>query len=251
MGRKGWVITGGVLAAVMVLLGASAVWVFWLGKKSEHESQVYWQQVDKISVNLDVGSIQVRPGVDGEVRVERDLVWAFGRPQYHESWTGNEFSVVGDPCDQLACEINYTLTVPRSTVLELRSGVGDVTVGASSGGLRVDVGQGDIRLTDVGGAQVHARTDTGELSGTGLRAASLEAMVTTGSAALRFAAGPTDVRAETSTGDVTINVPQGGTYRVSTEAGSGSIQQTLNQNSSAQASISAKSGTGDIRLGYA
>jgi Toastrack DUF4097 len=215
----------GMAAAGAALFGAAVVlaggWAPWSWLDHEHRGQI-----DASVVRLDVGSgsVTVRRGpVDRIALATRS--WSWRDPG--TSWTRDGDALQLNGCGW-GCSIDYDLVVPAGTRVEGKSGSGSVHVQGASA-VDVEVGSGSIDVRDVAGA-VHASTSSGSVvldrvtgpatahsssgsvSGTEL-AGPVDATTSSGSVRVDLTR-PQSVRAETSSGDVSVAVPPG-RYRIS------------------------------------
>jgi hypothetical protein len=146
------------------------------------------------------------------VSIERRLHWSYVKPTYDEQWDGRTLRVathcsvarwLGPPCG-----VDYRLTVPKAVSIHVRTTTGDVEVRNLAGELRLSTSTGDITAVDIGSPVVEASTGTGDIR-------------------LTHSAPPQTVSVRTTTGDVSIRVPDGGSYRVQADTGVGDTQVSV------------------------
>jgi DUF4097 and DUF4098 domain-containing protein YvlB len=172
--------------------------------------------------------------------------------------------------------VDFEITTPADTRLDLRVGTGDVDVGGLTGGAAVDTGTGDVELRNLaGGVEVDIGTGDATLmgvdgeanvhSGTGnmsVLGASGPARLDVGTGDIDYEGAPEgDCRFETGTGDIRLKLPADLNVRVDLEVGTGSIDVGYDVEgdvsrrdvrgtigSGQEGTISAETGTGDIDL---
>lgn len=187
--------------------------------------------VSRVEIEADTGSVELRRGADGASQVQRTLRWSGDRkPVYTQNRTGNTLTITARcPDGDGECGTDLVVTVPAA---------------ASS---RTDVTTGSVTVDGLTGAQDLTAT-TGPVRGTGLGAAPVTARTTTGSVALGFAAAPSAVEAEATTGDVDIEVPVGPVYQVQARVQTGQSRVEVADTPGAEHRISARSTTGSVSV---
>ena len=190
-------------------------------------------QVD-LEVSTGAGSISVRTGADGSVRVEgrirardssryttaelqRRIDAIVGNPPVEQQ--GNAVRV-GDLDEDARCglRISYELVVPEATSLRSQSGSGSQTIDDLAGPVEAAAGSGSLTIGRIGG-RVTAHAGSGSIQVDAARGA-LE--VSTGSGSIR--ASEVDGGIESSSGSGSVELEQIGAGDVSVRTGSGSIR---------------------------
>ncbi|WP_030438551.1 DUF4097 family beta strand repeat-containing protein [Actinoplanes subtropicus] len=130
------------------------------------------------------------------------------------------------------------------TDLELTSG--DLTVTNATGPVQVRATSGDIHVNDAK-SSVKVQSTSGDIEA--LNAAGpVDVRVTSGDVQVSLAA-PNSVTAHATSGDVTVNVPGDGKYKLVTSHGSGDLSiQGLENDSSAKNVIDVRTGSGDVNV---
>ena len=256
--RTAWQ-TFGIAVTVAVLLGAGSVaWRTWLSPElTEEHRQVYRQPVSLVQFNSNVGDLTVLAGEPGAVTVERRLTsTSRNRPTIEEALRGKTLQITGR-CPSNGwklglgsnCRIHYVLLVPPDITLEVRTDAGDVRVKDLTGEVRITVAAGDVTAEHLSGPlQVHS--DSGEISGIGLRTATTDVEASAGDIDLSFAQKPATVSVVADAGDVVIDLPSGA-YRLSTDADAGEQQIDVPNDPEAMSTVSARTSAGDITVRYA
>lgn len=160
------------------------------------------------------------------------------------------------------CSIRYTVTLPEPVPVTGRltsgalgvEGMGGVDVSGTSGRaevrgvsgpVRVRSTSGGVELADVSGP-VDVRSTSGELTGSRISSPDVAAELRTGRIELELTA-PQQVRAETGTGEIRLQVP-GGAYRVEARTGTGSSEIEVPQDPAAQRRLQLAADTGSLRV---
>jgi hypothetical protein len=243
----------GMVAVLGVLaFGAAAVVVEFFQQRAV-ETVPLTAGVTQVFATTDTGDVRVRAATDGETpQMIRTLRWSFERPQLQQAVSAGTERV--DARCQVRwfagnCSVDLEMVVPASTVLQVETDTGDVSVNGTSGGLGAVTTTGAVTLSGVSGGSVSARTDTGDVT---VLATAPDAVVTassdTGDVRLSFTTPPRSVRARTSTGDVTINVPSGDSYAVTARTDTGESTVLVPNDPAATRSISATASVGDIQV---
>jgi DUF4097 and DUF4098 domain-containing protein YvlB len=190
--------------------------------------------VRTVVTDTSTGSVEVRAGALGsQVRVDRRLSWSFVAPAATSTVDGDTLRLEGD-CDQGwtwgDCSVDYDITVPPGTALDIRSATGAVEVQGTDG---------DLSVT----------TSTGSLELTGLRSPNVDARSSTGSLELTFVDPPTRVTATTSTGSVEVVLPDDGTrYRVDARTSVGSREVQVPSDPGSDRTIDARTSVGSVEV---
>lgn len=140
--------------------------------------------------------------------------------------------------------IDYEVTAPRGTAINLHSGSGDVDVEHMGRFLKADTGSGSIRVSGLGGP-ADMRTGSGDIeleqSGQG------EVKATTGSGSIRIRGLAGALTARTGSGDIQADGKMAGPSRL--QSGSGSIR--VHAGPEAHFDVDASTGSGSIRVARA
>jgi hypothetical protein len=154
--RRGpWMLLGGVLVVILVILTAFAV----LGNvavnqtgRTDSYSGVAVLEVD----NSTGGNVLVRSGVGDEVRVDRTLSGSpLSEPDEDIEAEGDSLEIDTD-CSGLFffsnCSVNYEITVPAGTRVAVETVSGTVAVEDHEGDLDLQTPSGDVRVSSQAGA---------------------------------------------------------------------------------------------------
>jgi hypothetical protein len=245
-------VVGLVLVLGVLVVGSSAVVVEFF-RQTAVETAPLAAGITQVVAATDTGDIRVRAATAGETpRMIRTLHWSFERPQLRQSVSAGTERVDARCTSQWFvghCSVDVELVVPASTVLQVQTDTGQVSVSGTSGGLTAVTATGAVTLSGVSGGSVSARTDTGDVT---VLATATDAVVAastdTGDVRLSFTAPPRSVRAQTSTGDVTISVPTGDSYAVTARTDVGESSVLVPNDPAATRGISATTSVGDIQV---
>jgi len=208
------------------------------------------------SVVLDVADadVVVRPGGSGKVNVQvevasRDLERALERyedmdfrfeqtgdrirvrarePRSHWHWRGASYSIV------------ITVDLPEAFALDVSTGDGDIEVGAMRGSLRLQSGDGDIRLANANSPHVILDTQDGDIVLGEIQAPDVQIETSDGNVEAENLVGK-DIDIRTSDGDIRIDRLAGG---LNAHTNDGTIRVHID----ALDATTLRSGDGDIMV---
>ena len=231
-GRLAAVVIGIPMTLALAVFGAFSLVGTFARTSEQHAASYPWQGHGEISLNLSSGDVQIQTGSGTQVGVVYTEHYELRKPtvsaarldgglQLKASCPGGVFGN--------NCAINYVVTVPASVSLVLYTGAGDVQLGATTGTIAVNTGDGDVNGTELVSKTVNASTGNGDIQ-------------------LGWDVAPTTVVTTTGDGDIALVVPPGTAYKVSAHTGNGSTHVTVPQDQAAPASISADTGNGDIHI---
>jgi hypothetical protein len=225
-----------VLGALLVLAAVTVAAVLALAATATQEasSRVEAGDVRRVEITAEVGSVTLDaaddpPGVTGEWRVRT----AFGRGEV-ESDVDDGVLTLRHDCPEPSfgrCRLDLDLDLPADTVVEVRTGAGQVIARGLEGPADVRAEVGSVRLTDLTAQRVRAEVGVGDVE-------------------LRFLEPPRDVVAGADVGDVEVRVPSDGTvYAVTTTSDVGDDSAEVRTDPAADRTIVATVGVGDARVG--
>lgn len=261
-----WLRRGGAVLAV-VLVVAAAVTVLGALRSGfgdeRRQSRELAPGVAVLSLDLGASDVEVRSGPGDRIALTR-LVR--GSPEISEE-VDADTATVSSRCPALnlgRCSIDYEIVVPRGVRVVAKSGAGDVTVHgvadveveASSGNVRVSGPSDRARLTTASGdvtvsggsARLDLRARSGDVRATGLTARRVTATTGSGDVEVAFTRAPTTVHASADSGDATVRVPGGASYRVDAVTDSGDRTVEVPTDKAAERSITASTDSGDVTV---
>jgi hypothetical protein len=127
------------------------------------------------------------------------------------------------------CQVEWDITAPAGTVLDLRTNAGGIEVDGMA-------------------AQVKATSDSGGVEGHDLTSRQVNAKADSGGVELDFSQAPDDVTASTDAGGVTVTVPGGTSYAVQAGSDAGGRSVDVQEDASSPHKIVAKSGAGGVEI---
>ncbi|MEU3017798.1 DUF4097 family beta strand repeat-containing protein [Nocardiopsis sp. NPDC007018] len=220
--RRGpWMFLGGVLVLALVVVTALSV----LGNMTVNQSDRAdsFDGVNALEIdNSTLGGVVLRGGGDGGITVDRKLRGSpLSEPDEDIETSGDTLEIDAD-CSGLGlfdtCSVDYDVTVPAGTSVELRTVSGLVSVENLEGELRVETSSGAVDVTEQVGA-VEVESVSGDLVLDGVEGA-VEAHTVSGRITASGAGSVLDV--STTSGEV---VAEGfGAEEVRAESVSGSME---------------------------
>ena len=219
------------------------------------ETKAFAGTVRAVHVTEDVGDVKVRVATPGEqVRATARITESFDHGVWSAELEGDTLTVDGS-CRQAGitlfdCNVDLTLVVPDGIPVEIESNTGDLSVAGAFSAVRAQTNTGDVRVLQAAGP-VHISTDTGDVRSLDTNATTVTAKTDTGDVRLVFDVAPRTVSTETSTGDVTVLVPDdGASYSVATDTSTGDETVDVSNVPRAANVITAKTDTGDVTVAY-
>ena len=244
----------GIAISVALILGG----IYWAltgvteGTKTSQDS--YQVQGDTLVVKGG-GSveIEVRPGDGSQVKVDRQYERNLFGSDPKEKYEEGKLDLNDSGCGflSLGCKTSYVLTVPTDVKLTVESSSGDIKVAGMRDGVNVKTSSGSIEVHDVGGS-LSFESSSGDVEADGLQATEVTSKSSSGSVDLHFAVPPTSVDAKTSSGDVSIQVPNDPTrsYKVETDTSSGDATTEVKTDPTSTNTIKAETSSGDVDIAY-
>jgi hypothetical protein len=244
--RTVWWIVGAATTGVVLLLAmaVTGVWIWSIAspEQSETHSETFTQPTAGVDVTVEVGRIALNASADGSLVVDRETRWRGEKPEAHEAWSGETFTIDGECDDRLVvfwggddCEVDYTLALPSGATAKAENSVGEITMDGIDGAIDVE-------------------TSVGSVEGENLRASETRVESSVGSISLEYAEVRGDITVIAGTGDVEIVVPDDGTtYDVvfQSDIGSEDIAIATDPSSRADYVIRVESSVGDLTVRYA
>ncbi|MFJ9693470.1 hypothetical protein [Kitasatospora sp. NPDC101183] len=183
------------------------------------------EQVKELVVETENGGAAITGGGDA-VQVSEKRKWRGSEPKtVHEVKDG--VLTLRYSCD--SCGIGYTVKVPSS-----------VTV-------RVRTENGGVRLVGLSG-EVDATTENGGIEARGMTGSKARMHADNGGVKADFAAAPAEVEATVGNGGVAVGVPRGEAYAVDARAGSGGTDVGIPSTPGAAHRITARADTGGVSV---
>ncbi len=149
------------------------------------------------------------------------------------------------------CDVSYTVEMPASMAVRARIDQDGIRLTGVEGDIDVHSDNGSVNITGSGPGPLMIGSDNGRVTAVDLRSAEVDARSDNGDVTLAFRRNPRAVRATSDNGSVAVAVPDDGTsYAVSTGTDHGSSSVAVRTDPDAAATISARSGHGDVQVTY-
>jgi hypothetical protein len=231
-GRAFWLVCGTILAVGGVWWGTINV-VSQLAHEEHDEQHSYPAAgITELSVANDNGHVEVVGTNTDTIVVRSHVTEGLTSPRDRQQVVEGRLQLDAK-CSNFTlnwCNVAYRIEVPAGITVRIRADSGDVRVADITGDLTV-------------------HSDSGNVSASGLRSATVTAGSDSADVRLAFVAPPQAVQVSADSGDVEITVPDDGTaYRVDASTDSGSVDNQLHVDSAAERTISARADSGDVRL---
>jgi hypothetical protein len=267
--RGAALLVGGLLALIFCAIAAVQVAGWTVGAVERTSHQVIPGPVREVSVEAGSGTIFVVPTSGDDVRIDSTVKGSLHTPRLWAIKQGVDVRLDGN-CPEFSfgpCRASIVIHVPVDTIVDVRSGSGDLTASGLDGPVRLETGSGDVHATALNG-DADLRTSSGDVSVRSLRGAAtlktasgdveaedlstarLQAVTSSGDVELDFLTAPDDVDAATASGDVRVVVPRGEGYRVEADTGSGDSHPNVPTDPDATRVIRARTSSGDVSVGY-
>ncbi|MCX5213066.1 DUF4097 domain-containing protein [Kitasatospora sp. NBC_00240] len=222
--RRVWRLAGGLVMAVVLMLGASQAWAALV---QQHTSSVKEYQRAARVLALDTGraTVRIEPGRSDRVVVRAALDWTLRQPQVSMLWDDDVLRV-SVSCNRFLdagrfdCGTRLVVEVPADTRVTGRNSSGHTEVRGLTGDVQLRTASGSVRLAGLSGRLTLGST-SGVVRGEGLTSPAVEADTASGTVDLSFAAAPASVVASSTSGSLSLTVPAGSRYRFTGRAGSG------------------------------
>lgn len=192
---------------------------------------------------------------DGEVSVlgaSRDTVLvsaeaSFSDAEQFDVRVEDGLLIVEHDCGtEASCTVDYELTIPEATGIEITTQGGNVVVSDTAAGVGATTETGDIFVRRIEG-DIVVSTTSGLITGTQnvSRVASFTSQ--DNAISVSFDEVIDTLRAETGEGDVTVQLA-GGPYALDAETGSGSVDVKIDVDDNAAQQAAIRTGKGDIKV---
>jgi len=148
-----------------------------------------------------------------------------------------------------SCTVALHVSVPVGTALDLRTGAGDLSAKNLHGGVTFRTGSGDVELSG-SFPKIDGKTGSGDVVAYDLIAEDVSIATGSGDIKVAFTKVPALGRVDlkTGSGDTIVTVPRGTKLRSSLLNGSGDVTNEVGNTPGAQFDVSARTGSGDLRL---
>ncbi|MGH3588183.1 MAG: DUF4097 family beta strand repeat-containing protein, partial [Pseudonocardia sp.] len=206
-------------------------------------------QQPRLTVEVGSGQVTLRRAEGDRVEVRRTVRSRGVEPTLDERSTPDGVTLVAQCPWAIGaqCSVDYDVQVPDGVALTVRTDSGGVSItGVTGRDVKVDVDDGEVRLTDVHGA-VDVTADSGNVVGERLDVSSFAAETDSGAVTADFTRAPEKVEVVADSGDVELVLPAG-PYRVQVEAESGEERIEVPVDSTSPSSVRVDTDSGDVQL---
>jgi DUF4097 and DUF4098 domain-containing protein YvlB len=218
--------------------------------KTENQTQQYAERITRVEIELSAGDVTFSPATADGISVSRRVGWRSDKPVVTETFNAGTMHISFRCPKRTRCRVDYDLRVPASASVHARTDAGDITLTGITGDLDLGADSGDVTLEGAAGT-VRASADSGDVTATGLRSTDVAAKADSGNVALTFAAAPTAVDARADSGNATITVPHAeGGYAVRAEVDSGKRTVAVDEVASSPRHVVALVDSGNATVRY-
>jgi DUF4097 and DUF4098 domain-containing protein YvlB len=243
----------GIAISVALILGG-AYWALTnLTEEAKATQDSYPVQGTSLTVVSKSSDVEVVAGDVREIKVERKFKKTVFGSDPDESYRDGKLEVKSNGCTFMSfgCRTDYVITVPKDLTVSVDNTSGTVKVSDVAEVGKLKTTSGNIEVHG-GGGEMTLDATSGDIEATALTATKVHAKTTSGEVELTFAAAPSEVQAQGTSGDVTVLVPEGSeTYKVDTDTSSGDEHTELRTDPAATRTITAKTSSGDVAVEYA
>ncbi|HEU4332362.1 MAG TPA: DUF4097 family beta strand repeat-containing protein [Lapillicoccus sp.] len=213
-------------AGALVVAGAGTAIAVNSSPRVEQRS-VLTRAISALDVETQSGDVTVRAGArDGTVEVIRRFRGDEGTQVGGETWQGDTLTITPD-CTTV-CDVDYEIRVPAAVAVTVRTGSGDVELSGRLGNVSLDAVSGDVDA-NISTANFRSETGSGDMD-------------------LHLSSAPTQLTAESVSGDIDLRVPRGDTYAVDANTTSGDVDVNVPRQTDATNRIDVRTASGDITV---
>lgn len=236
-------------AAVALVVCGGAVFAAAHVRHGRSTSFSFAGPVDRVSVTVDAGSVDVTGGPGPGLRVVGHTHALVGSPSpATENVTDGLLRVVG-LCPGglvLRCRTDFRIEVPAGTFVDVITGSADVTVRGMARAVQVTSTRGTLSFGNLSGASLDARTSFGAVRGADVAAVQV-AVVARHDVTLALTNVADSVSVRTTKGAVDVTVPDA-PYLVKTDSAIGEVDVQVTRNPDARRLITVTAPEGDIHV---
>ena len=210
-GRQGLVAIGLAMTAALVAF-AALVAVNAMARQTVREEHTYAFTGSTVSVDAELGDVQIVPGQAGEITVARRLTYGLRRPFVSERADGDTFRVEDRPCAAEAafpCQVRWLLQVPRDLTVEVQTRGGSITVNGLRGTIKLVSTSGAVTALNPSGKLVTLRSTSGPVKAQSVSSDQVVATSTAGDVTVTFQTPPSLMIGRSQTGRVGVVLPTG------------------------------------------
>lgn len=252
--RAGWMVVGGVLAALGILWGTVNLVAQLAHEESNRTTTFPAADISELVVDSDAGLVEVTGADAGAdtIIVRAHITEGLVRPTDRQEVVNGRLELT-TTCPRGPfghCNIAYRVSLPADRAVTIQADDGDVRVTNVDGLVRVENDNGSITLADIGG-DLTVTNDHGRIEASGLRSATVDAENDNGGIALSFAVAPQTVTVRNDNGPVTVEVPDDDAfYAVELHSDNGDTTADIRTDPSSDRRIEVSTRNADVRVRY-
>lgn len=231
--RRAVLIVGSLVAALIVITLAVPA-VGRIVQSTERGTHELPADLRTLVLHGEVGEVSVRAAEPGEEPRAEVTVRSTLRDPEVTSTVGDGRAELVSRCQDWwwldNCSVDWEIVVPAETELTISNSVGDIVVRDVTGALSLSGDVGDLNILGVGSPTVSARSSVGDIT-------------------LSLVAAPDEVAVTSSTGDVSVTVPDDGSgYHIETNTSIGSVTNQVGSDPAQSRLIDLETSVGDITV---
>lgn len=240
-----------------VLVGAffvayAALFLAAITVHQEDRTTQSYADVQHLRVKGGEGDITVIAERRSDVQVVARREWSLAQPEVKQSFHDGELTLSGScgfvgTIGPTGCSTDFELRVPLELTLDVRGSSGDVTARGLAADAYLCTSSGDLTAVDVTGP-LRVAVSSGDVTVEGYGGDDVSAHASSGDVVLRTRTAPERIEAVASSGDVTVAVPGGIAYDVSSDTSSGDQSIDVDQSRDSDHRIDARASSGDVRV---
>jgi hypothetical protein len=185
--------------------------------------------VSTVVVVSHVGDVTVTGGTGTATSVVQEADYSKTPPVTTRTVSGGTLTLTYSCPTQLVCGVAYVLRVPRDVTIQATAGAGTVQLSGLAGHVTAQAKTGLIAASGLSGQAVSLTTDVGAINAA-------------------FASPPATLHAVARVGAITLTMPGGTSYQVTTDAHVGKATVSVPTSASAGHAITATTDVGAIRI---
>jgi hypothetical protein len=248
---RAWLIGGSFFSVILLAFGVMQG-VGSLAHQRHHDHTVVTSPVHSADISSGGGSVAVVGTAGPNVIIDAEVSEGLFAATNHVAVQGDRL-VLHSSCPPMFnpfCKVSYTVHMPRSLPLRIRTDGGGIHVDGVGGDLDLASSGGGIHVTGSHG-RLLLRSSGGGISATDTRSLTVDARSSGGGVRLAFSRPPEQVAASSSGGGVTIQLPNTlDTYRVDIGSSGGSSRNEVRTDPTSTRLIYARSSGGGVRVQY-
>lgn len=255
---------GGVLAAILTVVGGLAAVDATTGPTHHVESRTFPASITRVVVHTSNGDVRLH-GPDAElfstaelagddaqagIRLVARLSGVVEVPELDTRVVGDTLRITAHCHTDWDCSADYDLDLPAGVNVAADSSSGDVTADGLGGTVRLWTSSGDVTVDRPRGA-LDAGTGSGNIQIDAARTGRLQAETGSGDIQLDLTAPPDDLDVRTGSGDVQVTLPTtADAYDVQVSTGSGGRTIAIRTDPAAARRLRVTTGSGDVSVTY-